>query len=119
MFVGSLDLENLEPLDDVTRYIKVSFLGSETSIYEVKSGKKEVQLDFTARYMPARVGLFDVKAELIHDFGTGPRNAASYNPWGNLLTLSGFGNLRGNVEASSSFPFTNLESLPGKSLHSP
>ena len=49
-------------------------------------------------YMPARATLYNNKCEKSFDFGTGPRNFASFNPQGNLLLLGGFGNLRGNSE---------------------
>jgi len=48
--------------------------------------------------MPAKATLYNVKCEVIFDFGTGPRNCLYFNPHGNLLCLAGFGNLRGNVE---------------------
>lgn len=36
--------------------------------------------------MPAKVSLFNMKAEPIFDFGTGPRNLAYFNPHGtNIL----------------------------------
>lgn len=48
--------------------------------------------------MPAKASLFNLKCEQVHDFGTGPRNAVHYNPFGNLFILGGFGNLRGGME---------------------
>ena len=48
--------------------------------------------------MPAKATLFDLKCEPKFDFGTGPRNSAYYNPFGNILLLGGFGNLRGKIE---------------------
>lgn len=35
--------------------------------------------------MPAKVSLFNMKAEPIFDFGTGPRNLAYFNPHGNNI----------------------------------
>lgn len=35
--------------------------------------------------MPAKVSLFNMKAEPIFDFGTGPRNFAYFNPHGNNI----------------------------------
>ncbi|ELT97619.1 hypothetical protein CAPTEDRAFT_157320 [Capitella teleta] len=56
--------------------------------------------DFCVVYgsMPAKATLYSLKCEPIFDFGTGPRNCVYYNPFGNMLTLTGFGNLHGNVE---------------------
>jgi len=49
-------------------------------------------------YMPAKATLFDMKCEPVFDFGTGPRNICLFNPHGNILCLSGFGNLNGFME---------------------
>jgi len=48
--------------------------------------------------MPAKAKLFNHKAEPIFDFGAGPRNSCAFNAHGNILALTGFGNLRGNME---------------------
>lgn len=37
--------------------------------------------------MPAKVSLFNMKAEPIFDFGTGPRNLAYFNPHGNNILM--------------------------------
>lgn len=39
-----------------------------------------------------------MKCEPIFDFGTGPRNAAYFNPHGNILCLAGYGNLQGGID---------------------
>lgn len=49
-------------------------------------------------FMPAKAKLFNQKAEPIFDFGAGPRNNCNFNAHGNILALTGFGNLRGNME---------------------
>jgi len=49
-------------------------------------------------YMPAKASLFDMKAEPIFDFGTGARSDCHFNSHGNILCLSGFGNLPGDME---------------------
>lgn len=48
--------------------------------------------------MPSKVALFNLKCDLIFDFGDGPRNYAFFNSFGNLIVLAGFGNLPGNME---------------------
>jgi translation initiation factor 2A len=55
---------------------------------------------FTAVYgfMPAKATMFNIKAEPVFDFGTGPRNTVLFNKQSNLLLIGGFGNLRGKVE---------------------
>lgn len=52
----------------------------------------------THGFMPAKVTVYNLRCEPVFDFGTGPRNAAHFNPQGNLLALCGFGNLRGDCE---------------------
>jgi translation initiation factor 2A len=49
-------------------------------------------------FMPAKATMFDLKGEPVFDFGTGPRNAAMFNPQSSLLMIGGFGNLRGKIE---------------------
>ncbi|KAJ1974878.1 hypothetical protein H4R33_006739 [Dimargaris cristalligena] len=49
-------------------------------------------------YMPARAALFDRRANLIHDFGTAPRNFIGFNPQGRLVAIAGFGNLTGQMD---------------------
>lgn len=49
-------------------------------------------------YMPAKVTMFNLKGDDIFDFGTGPRNEAHFDPFGKVLALCGFGNLRGQIQ---------------------
>ncbi|XP_062522104.1 eukaryotic translation initiation factor 2A-like isoform X2 [Corticium candelabrum] len=49
-------------------------------------------------YIPAKATLYNLKSEPIFDFGTGPRNTVHFNCHGNILSLAGFGNLRGHME---------------------
>lgn len=48
--------------------------------------------------MPAKTTIFDHRSNVVHDFGTGPRNFVSYNPQGRLLLIAGFGNLAGTMD---------------------
>lgn len=48
--------------------------------------------------MPSRATIFNLKCDPIFEFGTAARNSIYYNPFGNILLLGGFGNLRGNIE---------------------
>jgi len=56
--------------------------------------------EFTVSYgfMPAKTTIFDLRCNVIHDFGTAPRNFISYNPQGRLLLVAGFGNLAGTMD---------------------
>ncbi|KGG51671.1 hypothetical protein DI09_2p480 [Mitosporidium daphniae] len=48
--------------------------------------------------MPARAKIFDSNCRPVFDFGSSPRNFVKFNPFGNLICMSGFGNLSGSVE---------------------
>ncbi|XP_061185525.1 eukaryotic translation initiation factor 2A-like [Saccostrea echinata] len=67
-------------------------------IYHIEWSPRSTEFVVVYGFMPAKVSLFNLKAEPIFDFGTGPRNLAYFNPHGNILCLAGFGNLRGNLE---------------------
>lgn len=67
-------------------------------IYHIEWSPRATEFVVVYGFMPAKVSLFNMKAEPIFDFGTGPRNLAYFNPHGNILCLAGFGNLRGNLE---------------------
>jgi len=73
-------------------------LAKEGPIYSVEWNPKGNEFCVVYGFMPAKATLFDLKCEPKFDFGTGPRNTVYYNPFGNLLLLAGFGNLRGKVE---------------------
>lgn len=48
--------------------------------------------------IPAKASLFNIKCDVVFDFGEPAMvNTISFNPFGNLVALSGFGNLRGGV----------------------
>ncbi|XP_054165531.1 eukaryotic translation initiation factor 2A-like, partial [Oppia nitens] len=49
-------------------------------------------------YMPAKTSLFNNKSEIMFEFGEGSRNIICFNSFGNLVSLAGFGNLRGGVQ---------------------
>ena len=48
--------------------------------------------------MPARIKMFDCNCRPIFDFGSSPKNFVKFNPFGNLICMSGFGNLSGSVD---------------------
>jgi translation initiation factor 2A len=48
--------------------------------------------------MPAKTVLFDQRTNVLHDFGTNPRNFVEFNPQGRLICIAGFGNLAGSVD---------------------
>lgn len=48
--------------------------------------------------MPPKTSLFNNKSEVVFEFGEAMRNVISFNNFGNLVALAGFGNLRGGVQ---------------------
>lgn len=49
-------------------------------------------LDLSCSVMPAKATIYNLKCDPVFDFGTGPRNAAYYNPQGNnILSHTGSG----------------------------
>ena len=60
------------------------------------NGGKEFAV--TYGFMPAKTTLFDLRLNVLHDFGAQPRNYISWNPQGRLLAIAGFGNLAGYVD---------------------
>ena len=73
-------------------------LPKEGPIYSVEWNPRGNEFCVVYGFMPAKATLFNIKCEPKFDFGTGPRNCVFFNPFGNLLLLGGFGNLRGKIE---------------------
>ncbi|KAK3596710.1 hypothetical protein CHS0354_025008 [Potamilus streckersoni] len=73
-------------------------LGKNGPIYHLQWSPKSNEFCVVYGFMPAKATLYDMKAEPIFDFGTGPRNYCYYNCQGSIVCLAGFGNLRGNME---------------------
>ncbi|XP_075236019.1 eukaryotic translation initiation factor 2A isoform X2 [Lycorma delicatula] len=73
-------------------------LSKEGPIYSVEWSPIGNEFCVVYGLVPAKATLFNLKCEPIFEFGSGPRNAIYYNPFGNILLLGGFGNLRGQVE---------------------
>ncbi|XP_048747490.2 eukaryotic translation initiation factor 2A-like isoform X2 [Ostrea edulis] len=67
-------------------------------IYHIEWSPRSTEFVVVYGFMPAKASIFNMKAEPVFDFGTGPRNLAYFNPHGNILCLAGFGNLHGNLE---------------------
>ncbi|XP_050432890.1 eukaryotic translation initiation factor 2A [Adelges cooleyi] len=49
-------------------------------------------------FMPSKATLYNLKCDVVMEFGTGTFNAIYYNQFGNILLLAGFGNVQGNAE---------------------
>ncbi|XP_015439866.1 PREDICTED: eukaryotic translation initiation factor 2A isoform X2 [Dufourea novaeangliae] len=73
-------------------------LSKEGPIHEVQWSPKNNEFCVVYGFMPAEATLFNLKCEKIFEFGALHRNSIYYNPQGNILLLTGFGNLRGHVE---------------------
>ncbi|XP_065887249.1 eukaryotic translation initiation factor 2A-like [Dysidea avara] len=67
-------------------------------IYGVEWSPNSEEFCVCYGFMPANVTLFNQSCEKVYDFGSGHRNTVCFNIHGSILTLAGFGNLRGNME---------------------
>ena len=72
-------------------------LDKEGPISAVEWDKSSNETHFCVVYghQPSKVVLFNCKPEPVHSFGEHIVNQLHYNPFGNLMVLCGFGNLRG------------------------
>ncbi|XP_017844294.1 eukaryotic translation initiation factor 2A isoform X2 [Drosophila busckii] len=73
-------------------------LSKEGPVHSVKWSPKATEFVVVYGFMPSKAALYNLKCDVIFDFGEGPRNSAYFNPFGNLIALAGFGNLPGAVE---------------------
>lgn len=73
-------------------------LNTEGSLHAVAWSPRSTEFCVVYGFMPAKATLFNLKCDVVFDFGTGNRNSIYYNEFGNLLVLGGFGNLPGYIE---------------------
>ncbi|XP_076659679.1 eukaryotic translation initiation factor 2A [Halictus rubicundus] len=71
---------------------------NEGPIHALQWSPKKNEFCVIYGFMPAQATLFNIKCEPIFEFGTLHRNSIYYSPHGDILILTGFGNLRGHVE---------------------
>lgn len=74
------------------------FADREGGIHDFVWSPNDKEFVVTYGYMPAKTTIFDHRSNVLHDFGTAPRNFISYNPQGRLLLIAGFGNLAGTMD---------------------
>ncbi|RIA90600.1 eukaryotic translation initiation factor eIF2A-domain-containing protein [Glomus cerebriforme] len=74
------------------------FLDKEGPIHDVTWGPNSKEFVVIYGYMPAKVTLFDHRANPVHEFGTNFRNTVKFNPQGRLIFIAGFGNLNGTMD---------------------
>lgn len=73
-------------------------LDREGGIHDFVWSPNDKEFTVSYGYMPSKTTIFDLRCNVIHDFGTAPRNFISYNPQGRLLLVAGFGNLAGTMD---------------------
>lgn len=73
-------------------------LNTEGSLHAVAWSPRSTEFCVVYGFMPAKATLYNLKCDVIFDFGTGNRNSIYYNEFGNLLIFGGFGNLPGYIE---------------------
>lgn len=91
---------NLYLLTPALQYVAQVTLDKEGGIgdfaWNPANGGKEFAVSYG--FVPAKTTLFDLRLNVLHDFGSHPRNFVSFNPQGRLLCIAGFGNLAGQVD---------------------
>lgn len=73
-------------------------LNTEGSLHAVAWSPRSTEFCVVYGFMPAKATLYNLKCDVVFEFGTGNRNSIYYNEFGNLLIFGGFGNLPGYVE---------------------
>ena len=73
-------------------------LDKEGPVHDVVWNPKGSEFVVVYGYMPSKSVMYDLKCNLIFDFGSNHRNTAKFNPQGRLLCLAGFGNLAGDMD---------------------
>lgn len=73
-------------------------LSKEGPIHAVEWNPKGNEFCVIYGYMPSKATFFNLKCNPIFEVKEAPRNSIYYSPFGNIVLLAGFGNLRGNVE---------------------
>ncbi|XP_058802809.1 eukaryotic translation initiation factor 2A [Phymastichus coffea] len=83
---------------DIKGQTALVMLSKEGPIHAVEWSPKGNEFLVIYGFMPSKATLFNLKCEAVFEFGTKHRNAIYYNPHGNIVILTGFGNLRGGIE---------------------
>lgn len=73
-------------------------LSKEGPIHAVQWSPKGNEFCVIYGYMPSKATFFNMKCDPVFEVKEAARNSIYYNPFGNIVLLAGFGNLRGSVE---------------------
>ncbi|XP_055302143.1 eukaryotic translation initiation factor 2A [Sitodiplosis mosellana] len=73
-------------------------LSKEGPIHAVQWSPKGNEFCVIYGYMPSKATFFNLKCDPVFEVKEAARNSIYYNPFGNIVLLAGFGNLRGSVE---------------------
>lgn len=73
-------------------------LSKDGPVHSVAWSPKSTEFCVVYGFMPAKATVFNLKCDPMYQFDEAARNSIYYNPFGNILMLAGFGNLRGPVE---------------------
>lgn len=73
-------------------------LNKDGPIHAVEWNPKGNEFCVIYGYMPAKATFFNLKGDAVFEIKEGARNSIYFNPFGNIVLLAGFGNLRGSVE---------------------
>lgn len=73
-------------------------LSKEGPIHAVQWNPKGNEFCVIYGYMPSKATFFNLKCDPVFEVKEAARNSIYFNPFGNIVLLAGFGNLRGSVE---------------------
>lgn len=73
-------------------------LNKDGPIHAVEWNPKGNEFCVIYGYMPAKATFFNLKGDAVFEIKEGARNSIYFSPFGNIVLLAGFGNLRGSVE---------------------
>lgn len=73
-------------------------LSKDGPIHAVQWNPKGNEFCVIYGYMPSKATFFNLKCDPVFEVKEAARNSIYYNPFGNIVLLAGFGNLRGSVE---------------------
>lgn len=70
----------------------------EGPIHDVSWSPNSEEFGVVYGYMPAKITIFNSRAQSKHDFSLGPRNTILFSPNGRFVLIAGFGNLAGQLD---------------------
>jgi translation initiation factor 2A len=73
-------------------------LDKEGPIHDVTWSTDSKEFGVVYGFMPAKTTLFDIRANVVHQLPSGPRNTILFSPHARFVLVAGFGNLQGQID---------------------